>query len=80
MNRTDHERTPGENRVPKPYPACPCLLNTSLNHPNLMNYDYCIIHTVYSKTCSTVILKAYERHILFLFLITAQSRTVSRQQ
>ena len=34
------ERASGENRVSKPYPTCPRLPNASINHPNIMVYDY----------------------------------------
>ena len=30
----------GENRVSKPYPACPRLPNVSFIYNNIMNYDY----------------------------------------
>ena len=29
-----------ENRVSKPYPACPRLPNVSIIYNNIMNYDY----------------------------------------
>ena len=63
----------GENRVSKPYPACPRLPNVSFIYNNIMNYDY-NISDIYSITIiyMIVILKADEIYIYLIlsYLIT----------
>ena len=60
----------GENRVSKPYPACPRLPNVSFIYNNIMNFDYNISDTVYTLYSSIiymiVIWKADEIYIYIL--------------